>query len=200
VAGDPWTSWTGPSSVVGGVLAVTVCAYLAAVFLTCDAERLGEPDLVGYFRRRAIGAALVAGVVASIGFLTLRDDARHLHEQLRGRALPLVILSTLAGLVALLWLFRRAHHAARLAGVVAVAAVVWGWGVAEWPYLLPTSVTIEQGAAPHAALVALVVVTAVAVVVVVPSLVFLYVLDQRNRLEAEAGPQVTRAPATSSGN
>ena len=33
VAGDPWSSWVNPTSILGGVLAVCVTAYLAAFFL-----------------------------------------------------------------------------------------------------------------------------------------------------------------------
>ena len=58
------TSWVNPTSVLGGVLAVVVVAYLAAVYLVWDARRLGDEAMVEYFRRRAIGAAVVAGVVA----------------------------------------------------------------------------------------------------------------------------------------
>src|SRR6187397_2810715 len=50
-SGDPWTSWVNPTSVLGGVLAVVVTAYLAAVYLVRDAGRLDEPDMVAYFRR-----------------------------------------------------------------------------------------------------------------------------------------------------
>ena len=60
-AGDPWSSWINPTSILGGVLAVAVCAYLAAVYLVWDAHRLGDPEMVEYFRRRAIVAAVVAG-------------------------------------------------------------------------------------------------------------------------------------------
>src|SRR3954468_10089557 len=74
-AGDPWTSWINPTSVLGGVLAVTACAYLAAIYLVLDAGRLGGPDLVEYFRRRAIAAAACAGVVALAGILVLYRDA-----------------------------------------------------------------------------------------------------------------------------
>ena len=53
-------------------------------------------------------------------------------------------------------LIRMGHVSrARIAAVVAVAAVIWGWGVAQWPYLLPTSLTIEHGAAPSGTLTAL---------------------------------------------
>src|SRR6476619_542263 len=67
VAGDPWSSWLNPTSILGGVLAVTVCAYLAAVYLVWDAQRFGSPDMVEYFRRRAIATAIVAGGVALAG-------------------------------------------------------------------------------------------------------------------------------------
>jgi cytochrome d ubiquinol oxidase subunit II len=67
--------------------------------------------------------------------------------------------------------------------VAAVVAVIWGWGVAQFPYLLPTSLTIGQSAAPDPTLDALLVVFAVAVVVVLPALGLLYWLSQRDMLE-----------------
>ena len=66
-AGDPWSSWINPTSIVGGLLAVAVCAYLSAVYIVWDAHRLEQPDLAEYFRRRAIVAAVVAGVIAFVG-------------------------------------------------------------------------------------------------------------------------------------
>src|SRR4249919_256061 len=57
VAGDPWSSWMNPTSIIGGLLAVSVCAYLAAVYLVRDSRRLGDEPMGLYFRRRAIGAA-----------------------------------------------------------------------------------------------------------------------------------------------
>src|SRR4051812_6073524 len=36
-SGDPLKSWLNPTSILGGTLAVVVCAYLAAVFLTSEA-------------------------------------------------------------------------------------------------------------------------------------------------------------------
>ena len=63
MAGDPWDSWVNPTSILGGILAVCVCAYLAAVYLVWDARRLSDDTMVEYFRIRAIGAAVVAGAV-----------------------------------------------------------------------------------------------------------------------------------------
>jgi cytochrome bd ubiquinol oxidase subunit II len=67
--------------------------------------------------------------------------------------------------------------------VGAVAAVIWGWGAAQYPYLLPTTLTISAGAGASETLTALLVVFGVALVVVVPALGLLFTLDQRSLLE-----------------
>ena len=186
--GDLVTSWVNPTSMLGGVLAVTTCAYLAAVFLFAEARRQGATDLEGYFRRRAIGAATVAGVIALVGIAILHHDSRHLFDKLTGTALPLVVLSALCGIGALVAVLRSAPAPARLLAVGAVATVVGGWGVAQYPYLLGTHLTLAGASAPDATLTAILVVFGVAVVTCLPALVLLYVLDQRGRLGAHGEP------------
>jgi cytochrome d ubiquinol oxidase subunit II len=182
--GDPFDSWLTSTSMLGGVLAVVVCAYLAAVFLVHEANRRGDDALESYFRLRAIGAAIVAGVVSVAGIWILEDDAPRLHDRLLDQALPLVIISTLLGLTAMLMLFRDIPRIARVCAAGAVAAVIGGWGVAQYPYLLGTHLTIDQAAAPEATLAWILGVFGVAAVTVIPSLMLLYVLDQRGTLES----------------
>jgi cytochrome d ubiquinol oxidase subunit II len=185
VAGDPWASWINPSSVLGGVLAVVVGAYLAAVYLVWDARRMGADAVADQFRRRAIGAAVVAGAVAAVGIFVLRADAPYLFHGLTARALPLVLLSAIAGSASLVLLLRDAARGARALAIVAVASIVIGWGVAQWPYILPTSLEVVDAAAPAGTLAALVAATVLLLVVVVPGFVLLYVLDQRDLLPEE---------------
>jgi cytochrome d ubiquinol oxidase subunit II len=194
VTGDPWSSWVNPTSIVGGVLAVCTSAYLAAFFLVSDAERIAEPDMVDYFRRRALGAGVVAGVVALVGIFVLHHDARYLFDGLRSRALPLVILSAVAGLGALLLLTRQTRRGARVAAVVAVVSVVAAWGIAQWDYLLPTSLTVAAAAAPSGTMTAVFVATGVAAVLIVPAFALLYVLDQRSLLPEESLPDPATRP------
>src|SRR5215204_5450516 len=66
-AGDPVDSWINPTSILGGVMAVTVGAFLAATYLVWDARRIDEAPMVEYFRRRAVAAAVVTGLVAFVG-------------------------------------------------------------------------------------------------------------------------------------
>jgi cytochrome d ubiquinol oxidase subunit II len=63
--------------------------------------------------------------------------------------------------------------------------VIWGWGVAQFPYLLPTSLRIDQAAAPDPTMTTIFIVFAAAAVFVLPSLALLYTLAQRDLLESE---------------
>ncbi len=61
--------------------------------------------------------------------------------------------------------------------------MVWGWAVAQYPYLLPEYLTVAQGAAGPATLHAMLVSLAIGAALLVPSLVYLYVLFQRGPAE-----------------
>ena len=106
-AGDPVDSWINPTSVLGGVLAVAVAAYLSAVYLIWDVRRAEDTEMAAYFRRRAMAAAVAVAVVAAAGVFVLREDARYLFDGLTSRALPLVILSVVCGAGALVLLGPR---------------------------------------------------------------------------------------------
>jgi cytochrome d ubiquinol oxidase subunit II len=184
VSGDPVDSWINPTSILGGVLAVAVVAYLAACYLVHDAQRMGDDEMAAYFHRRAVGSGVAAGIIAFVGIFVLRADAEYLFDGLTSRALPLVILSAIAGTASLVFMLRRPGTSRPLA-IVAVASVVLAWGVAQWPYLLPETLEVADAAAPSGTLTALVLATIGAVVLVVPSFILLYTLDQRGLLPAE---------------
>ena len=181
--GDPLTSWLNPTSLLGGVLAVLACAFTAAVFLTAEARRRDEPELEGWFRPRAQATAAVTGIVALAGIAVLHADAPRLFSGLVGRGLVFVVLSGVCGLAAIVLVNRAAPRLIQGLAVGAVAAVMIGWGVAQYPYLLGTHLSIGAAAAPAPTLVALTVVAAAALLLVVPSLALLFVLQQRGRLE-----------------
>jgi cytochrome d ubiquinol oxidase subunit II len=176
--GDRLSSWTGPLSILVGALFVLACAYLAAVFLTEEARAAGDDELERYFRLRALAAAAVTGALAVAALPVLHSDAHAIYHRLVHQGLPLVIVSAVCGTGALVLVARGAYAWARPLAVFAVAAVLWGWAVAQYPFLLPRSLTISAGAAPHGALVALVVVFGGAVVIVGPALALLFRLQR----------------------
>ena len=182
-AGDPVSSWLNATSLLIGALFVATSAYLAAVFLVSDARRAGDPDLERYFTARALGAAVVAGVLAVAGIVDMHADARYVYDGLTGDALPLVIVSALCGVGVLALLMRGARRGARALAVGAVVAVVWGWGIAQHPYLLPKELTIDAGAAPSDTLTSVLIVFGFAVLLVGPSLALLYTLAQKGMIE-----------------
>jgi cytochrome d ubiquinol oxidase subunit II len=188
-AGDLFTSWLNPTSIVIGALAVVFGAYLAAVFMAGDARRAGLPDLERAFHTRAIGAGIVAGVV-SIGALpVLRSDARALYDGLTsGAGLALVIASAVCGLVTLALVWTERFELARASAAGAVACVIVGWLVAQDPYLLPGQLTIDQAAASNTTLTTLVISMAAGGVVLVPSLWLLYRMTLQGRLDKDYEP------------
>jgi cytochrome d ubiquinol oxidase subunit II len=185
-AGDPVDSWVNPTSVLGGVLAVTAVAYLSAVYLVSDARRFDDTEMAEYFRRRAVVAAVVVAGIGVAGIFVLRADAPYVFDGLTSRALAPVIASTVCGAGALALLVRDAARSGRLLAVLAIAGAIVSWGVAQWPYLLPESLEFSDAAAPSGTLTALLVVVALAAILVVPAFTLLYVLDQKGLLPEES--------------
>ena len=187
--GAPFSSWLQPLPLLTGALFVASGAYLAAVFLIGDAHRSGEAEMQRYFARRALAAAAVAGIAAALGLLELHAEARYVFDRLTSEGLPLVILSALCGTGVLAVLLAAARHPdaapsrlLRPLAAGAVIAVIWGWGVAQFPYLLPTSLKIAQSAAPPDTLSTVIVVFIAAAILVLPALGLLYWLSQKELL------------------
>jgi cytochrome d ubiquinol oxidase subunit II len=197
-AGDRFSSWLNATSILVGVLAVATSAYLAAVYLAADAARRDERDLERAFRARALGAGVVAGALALAGIFVVRADAHLLYDELvSGRALPAVIVSALAGLATLALVYRRRFEAARYSAALAVAAVVAGWALAQWPIILP-GLDVRHAAAPHDTLVAVVAAVLGGGAIVFPSLALLFRLTLAGRFDqgrpAQAAPPARGRP------
>ena len=176
--GDIWTSWTGPTSWVGGALAVLTCAFLAATFLAADAERSHQPELAAQCGRKALWTGVVTGAVALLAYLPLHTDADTLVGHLEGRGSVPVVASAIAGLVALALLQRGRWGIARIAAVAAVASIVIGWGVGQYPDILVDHAAINDVAGSHATMIGLVITFGIAAVTVIPSLLWLFTLVQ----------------------
>ena len=107
-----------------------------------------------------------------------------MNDHLFAEGLPLLVVSVAAGVGAVVLIARGSPRGVRLLATTAVVAVVAGWGVAQYPYLLGTHLRIAEAAAPPAALAGIVAVFVVAAVLVGPSLALLFWLQQQGRLEA----------------
>jgi cytochrome bd ubiquinol oxidase subunit II len=182
-------SWLNPVSAVTGTFAVAACAFLAASYLAADARRAGDPALTAWFRRRAVASGLAVGACSVAGLLVLHAGAPAAYGRLTGHALPLVAAAAAAGIAAVALAAAGWLVPLRLAAAAAVAAVLWGWGAAQYPFLLTpgpgraghaaAGLTVAAAAAPGATLAATVICVAVGGALVLPSLGWLLVLAQR---------------------
>jgi cytochrome d ubiquinol oxidase subunit II len=182
-------AWTSPAALLTGFVFVAACGYLAAVYLVVEAGRRGDENMQAYFTRRAQGAAIVAGALSLAALFELQNPDPAFFNRLTGRALPLVVLAGACGLAVLALLSAKRTKGVRIIAALGVAAVIWGWGVAQYPVLLPgTTVTLTSAGATQATFVALVVVAIAAVVLVVPSFALLFILQGRRMLgESDQG-------------
>jgi cytochrome d ubiquinol oxidase subunit II len=198
-AGDPWTSWLNATGITIGVLSVVTSWYLAAVYLAADAARIGDAALVSAFRRRALALGIGAGALALAALVVVHEDARPIWDGLTsGWGLVPLIGSVVAGGATLLLVRAARYEPARIAAAAAVAAVVAGWAVAQSPHLLP-GLTVDDAAAGHATLVAIVVSVAGGALILFPSLALLFNLslagrfDPGDRVVADHTPRPRRA-------
>ncbi|MDQ1511600.1 MAG: cytochrome bd ubiquinol oxidase subunit [Actinomycetota bacterium] len=184
--GGVFRSWLNPTSVLGGVMAVIVCAFLAAVYLAADADRRNKPELAVLFRRRSLVAGIAGGVVAAVGVAVLHADSPDLFHGLTHRGAPLIVASGVAGAMTLVLVARHRFAIARYVAALAVVAVLWGWAAGQYPWMLEHELTIKAAAAPRATLEAGLLALGVGSLLLVPALVWLLVLFQRGALASEA--------------
>lgn len=178
--------WTGVFAALVGLLAVAMCAHLAASFMT---TRLHHADQVGpanQFRRRGLqtGTALLGLSLASL--LAAAWQAPALWHRLTTAALPLLVVGPLALAASLYGLWRRRYAMARGATLLAAASILWGWIIAQSPRLIGTRLTIHSAAATPPALTALAVAGGVVLVSVLPAFYLLYAIFARR------SPEVTQ--------
>lgn len=140
----------GPTSVLIGFLFVAACGYLAAVFLVREAARRDDQRLVRYFTRRAQLAGLAAGTLSLATLLELHSSRKTIFSGLAGRALPLVIIAATCGTAVLAMLTSGRPRGVRELASLGFAALVWGWGVAQYPTLLPGTSVTSATRAPRA--------------------------------------------------
>jgi cytochrome bd ubiquinol oxidase subunit II len=168
--------WTGLFAGIVGLLAVALCAHLAATFVTNRLERASQGALTEGFRRRGLqtGASVLA--VSLLALLAAAWKAPALWHRLSTAALPLLVIGLVATVLSLYALARRRYLIARGAAMLTAGAILWGWLIAQSPRLIGTRLTIHTAAATHTALTALAIGGAVMLIAVLPAFYLLYVL------------------------
>ena len=180
--------WLTPFSLSVGLLTLALFAHLAAVFLTLESD---DPDIAEDFRTRALWSGGVLFVAAFGTLLVARS-----HAPLMGTGLlaspwapPFHVATGLAAIATLAALWRRRYHLARVTVGLQVSLILWGWAVSQYPYLIPPDLTIRGAAAPTATLRVVLIALGLGVVVLLPSLVYLFRVFKAAPSHSVRGPK-----------
>ena len=183
--GDPYR-WYDPFPVATGVLALLICAYLAAVYLAWESH---DAQLRDDFRRRALAIWWIAGV-ASIAVLFLaRSEAARLWSGLTsspGDPCSSRVGSVLAP-ISFAALRAGRFSLARYSCVAQIVALLAGWAAAQWPYLIYPDVTVANAAAPASTLALTAWTLPFGFAALLPSLWFLFRVFKRPSLIPRGG-------------
>ncbi|QWV99252.1 cytochrome d ubiquinol oxidase subunit II [Geomonas nitrogeniifigens] len=163
--------WLTPFTVMGGVIALCVCAYLAPVYM---AVRVSGP-LQDDFRHAAIAAGIALGVVTSVMIpLALHTAPEFSHRLLGSWPMLCVVSAVLAGVATQLLLLLRRYRLAQVMAGATVVLTLAGFAAALSPDLIIKEMSLRAAAAPRATLIAYLTVLPVGAIILIPSLVFLF--------------------------
>ena len=155
-AGNQLTDWLTPLSLYSGILAVGMCSFLAAVYLTREASLGVHDGLLRLWRSRALAAGIWVGILAWLGLIMCKLEAPALWSGLIARGWPLILTSIVAGIGSLAALRGYQFRLANLLAATAVATVLLGWALGLYPMLVPPHISIELCKAPDVVLWAMV--------------------------------------------
>jgi len=165
--------WLQPFPFAVGVLALTLMAYLAAVYLAVEAF---DGDLQDDFRLRAIASGVAVFVAAMVTLALARGGAPIVWRGLTSSWwAPIYHVAVAAAALTAFWaLLTRRARVARVAAAAQASLILWGWAAVQYPYLIPSDLTIQNSAAPQATLKLVFIALMAGLVLLVPSLVYLF--------------------------
>ena len=167
------SAWLAPFPFAIGVFTLTLCALLAAVYLTLETD---DTALQEDFRRRALIAAVSVGAMAGLSFILSAEGAPTIRRGLGDApwSIPFQILTGSVALWAIWTIWNRQFRLARVLVPIQVTLIVFGWGLAQYPYLVTPDLTFSNTAAPDAVLRPILIVLGVGGVLLVPAFWYLY--------------------------
>jgi cytochrome d ubiquinol oxidase subunit II len=171
--------WLGTFPLVVGLFALSLFVFLAAVYLTVEArERALQED----FRRKALVSGAIVAAMALGTFLAARTGAPQIYSGLLRPSLVWIVqgATALYAIAAFVALLTRKYKVARIAAMLQVGLILWGWGMSQSPFFLQGDMTVSAAAAAPPVLWALIGATAAGLLVLFPSIGYLMQLFKAN--------------------
>lgn len=159
--------WLNVYSIACGLLALSTCAYLAAVYLVVETDGDVRED----FRSRAIIAGTVTAALAVAVLVLAHSQASWFFRRLTSpQAWPILAVGLLLFAASAWAVFTRRYRASRVFAAGEIVVLLGGWGVSYQPYLLYPDVTLVGVMAPPATIKFLLATLPFGAAILVPSL------------------------------
>ena len=169
-----WAPWLMPFALTVGAMAISLCAVIAAVYLTVEAQTAKNTELMEAFRKRAFIAGTFTAVFGLLGLILAPSEAPILWQGMLDHAIWAVIVTMLIGIGAAAALFFRRYKIARVLIVMETGALLGTWGLSQIPYLVPPDVTVTSAASPPTTIIEFLVSAIAGMLLLLPSLWFLF--------------------------
>lgn len=188
LVGEPTTQltgWVNPFTLMGGLVGLAICAYLAPVYMTVRVTGGLQDD----FRKESIIAGLALGIITTLAIpVAIYHAPLFAHRLLASGPIIFVSLAVLCGIVTQFLLWRRIFLPAQITAGATVVFTLAGFAAALRPDLLIGELTFAAAAAPRPTLVAFLTVLPIGAIILVPSLFYLY-WTFRGEPDPEAPPE-----------
>jgi cytochrome d ubiquinol oxidase subunit II len=181
--------WCTPFAFSVGLLALTLFAFLAAVFLTLETR---DPELIEDFRRRALAAGIAVFFASALVLILSGAAAPLVRSGLMASpwAVPLHLATGMTAVLVLAALWLRWFRLARIGVAAQVSLIFWGWPLAQYPLLVPPDLTVANSAGPEITLRLVLITLVVGGVVLLPSLWYLFQIFKTGPADPGARPGI----------
>ncbi|HEX3643254.1 MAG TPA: cytochrome d ubiquinol oxidase subunit II [Ktedonobacteraceae bacterium] len=158
-----------------GAMAVTLCATIAAVYLTVEVRDIEhDRELAESYRLKALIAGAITAALGALGLALSSVESPILWHGMLIRAWPVVITTMIIGLATAITLYARYYRTARVLIIAETAFMLGAWGLAQYPYIIPVDYTIDNSANAANVITAVLIALACGMIIVIPSLCYLF--------------------------
>jgi len=168
-------SWISPFALTIGAMGVSLCATIAAVYLTVEArDTEHDKELAESYRLKALIAGAITAVLGALGLALSSVESPILWHGMLIRAWPVVIVTMIIGLATAVTLYARYYRTARALIIAETAFMLGAWGLAQYPYIIPPDYTIDNSANAPNVITAVLIGLVCGMIIVIPSLYYLF--------------------------
>jgi len=169
-----WDAWLTPFALTVGAMGLALCATIAPIYLTVEAQKSKNEQLVNIFRARAFLGGGILTILAILGLILAPFQAPLLWYGMLNHALWAVGVTLLIGIATAVALFFRHFRLARILIALETGAILGTWGLSQLPYILPPDLTVTGAASPPTTLREFFISALIGMLILIPSLWFLF--------------------------